>query len=136
MGGWRGAEARTRLEELLRDGSPDPRHLSYYGLVLAVHDRDLRQGVALCERALLLAGDDPQLHLNLAQAYERTGRRSRALAVLRRAIRAHPHHRPLLREVQRLSPRRPPVIGSLGRNHALNRVLGKLRARYSRAPQE
>ncbi len=122
--GGRSKQAAAKLRNLIEDGSNDPRHLSMFGVVIAKLDGNLREGLKLCERAVDLGFTDPWVHLNLARLNLSVGRRSRAVEILRKAIRMKPGDPSLLREIQRLSPRGKPPIGFLDRDHALNRYLG------------
>ena len=122
-------EARNKFRLLVADGSRDPHHVSFYGLLLARDRCTVRDGIELCQRAVTLGGGEPQLYLNLARAYTAGGLRMRAVKVLRQGLRYSKTHRGLQREIQRLSPRGDPVLGSLSRNNVLNKYLGRFRSK-------
>ena len=131
--GGRLSQAATKLCRLVEDGSNEPRHLSFCGLLMATVNGRVREGLELCERALDLGFTDPWVHLNLARLHLSVGRRTRAAHVLRNGLRMQPDHPGLLRELQRISPRSKPPLGFLDRDHALNRYLGvKRRAQHQR----
>jgi predicted Zn-dependent protease len=130
--GQRYLDASKKMRLLVADGSKSPEHVSFYGLTLAQDKRTVREGIELCQRAIRLGGARPRLHLNLARAYVAMGSRLRAIQTLRLGLRNGPD-RLLERELQRLSPRRSPVIGGLHRDHLLNRYLGRMRARLGRS---
>ncbi|NIL99984.1 MAG: hypothetical protein GTN89_12465 [Acidobacteria bacterium] len=132
--GGRCKQAAVKLRNLIEDGSNDPRHLSMLGIVTAKQDGNVREGLQLCERAVDLGFTDPWVHLNLARLNLSIGRRTRAVEVLRRGLRAQPGHPGMLREIQRLSPRGKPPIGFLDRDHALNRYLGTTFRRHQPSP--
>ena len=127
-------EASNMLRLLVHAGSNDPRHLSFYGLMLARSGRSKVEGIEYCRRAAALGRNQPQLLVNLAHAYCASGQLNRAVQVLRQASRTAVVPDPVvLNELERLSPRGRPVFGSLDRNHVLNKYLGRFRSRFQRA---
>jgi predicted Zn-dependent protease len=125
-------QAADGFRALVDGGSNEPLHLSYSGLLeLRCRDR-ARHGLELCRRALALAPDDGQVHLNLAKAYRHAGRIEQARGVLRRALRTWPNNSGLQREIERLDARRRPPIPVLDRDHMVNKYLGILRSKVSR----
>ena len=134
--GGRQSQAAAKFLRLVKDGSNDPRHLSFCGLLKATLNGKVEEGLTLCERALDLGFTDPWIHLNLARVHCAAGRVSRAVEVLRKGIRMLPGHQGLLREIQRLSPRNKPPLGFLDREHVFNKYLGTvlLRRRSQQRP--
>jgi len=122
--GGRLSQAATKLSRLVEDGSNDPRHLSFCGLLMATVNGRVREGLELCERAMDVGFIDPLVHLNLARLHHSVGRRTRAARVLRKGLQMAPDHPGLLQEIKRISPRAKPPLGFLDRDHALNRYLG------------
>ena len=122
-------EASNMFAALADDCDYDARFLSYRGLLLAIRERRVSEGTAMCKRAITLASSEPEMYLNLARLYTSTGQHQNAVATLRRAIRTGAKNKAVMKEIQRLSPRAVPPIKSLHRDHVLNDVLGKLRAR-------
>lgn len=106
---------------------PTMRALSYCGLARALASRPRAEDVAACERAARADGYDPVVYANLGHIYMLTGKVSRALAVLERARRLDPANARVSALLGRFDRRRPPVISRLGRDHPLNRSLGRLR---------
>jgi predicted Zn-dependent protease len=122
-----GASARA-LAQLVENGSRDPAHLSYCGLLLALTGTRER-GIALCEEAVIRNGRRASLlYRNLARALDVAGRKRDAIEALNRGLLIHPEERQLLRELQRLVPRSQPLFPALGRRHVLNRYAGKARS--------
>lgn len=107
---------------------PTPAVRSYLGVCIAAERGQVGRGIALCEEAIAEAPDDPAHHLNLARILLRAGRKSEALAALRRgrAVGGLPAIGVLL---DQQGNRRPPLFTSLPRSHALNRYLGLVLAR-------
>jgi predicted Zn-dependent protease len=122
-----GASART-LADLVENGSRDPAHLSYCGLLLTLTGKR-EMGVLLCEEAVILNGRRASLlYRNLARALDACGRKRDAIDALNRGLLIHPDERQLRRELQRLVPRSQPLFPTLGRRHVLNRYAGKARS--------
>lgn len=102
--------------------------MSYYGLCLAFATDRLPEARDLCEAAVEAAPGDADLYLNLGRVCERQEDREHAFRTYVRGLRLHPRHPGLVEALRRLGFRRRPVIGFLPRDHAVNRVLGSLRA--------
>lgn len=114
------------------DGN-DPQVLSRLGLTLTLVARDEYKGVAFCEEAVRRgAGDADALH-RLAQVYEATFQKERAVRAVREGLAVDRNHEGLISMIQRLGVRRPPVLSFLPRSHPLNKYLGLLRHRILRA---
>lgn len=120
-------QAFEGFRRLVEDGSSDPRHLSYYGLLLAIVKGRVREGLELCESALETAFYDPEMYLNLARLHFRTGWKSQAVKVLRNGLRIDPGDPDLLQEIRRVSPRSDRPLSFFDRDHFLNHHLGRLR---------
>ena len=114
---------------LIEDGSTDPRHRSYYGLMLAIAEKRAQEGLRLCEQAVEEAFYDTEMYLNLAVLYFRTGRRDLASEVLLRGLRVDPKDPALLKKISQINPRSTPALPFLNRKHVLNKYLGLARAR-------
>lgn len=106
--------------------------MSYYGLCLAFATDRLPEARDLCEAAVEAVPDDPDLYLNLGRVCERQEDREHAFRTYVRGLRLNPRHPGLVEALRRLGFRRRPVIGFLPRHHAVNRVLGSLRAALHR----
>lgn len=130
---------------LLRDGSAgnalehfqkatemeqrNPYYMSFAGVALARAEKRWAVAAKLCETALSLKRNEPQLHLNLAEVYVAAGRRGDALATLDRAAASFGRHAGVRRARMRLGSRQPPTLPFLDRQNILNRQLGQLRQR-------
>jgi tetratricopeptide (TPR) repeat protein len=109
---------------------PRMRHLSYYGLSLARAHRPTVQAVRLCEVAARQDPHDPECLLNLGRVYLMIGKTTSGLATLERGLRIEPGHDGLKRELAHADRRGRPVLPGAGRDHPLNRWLGRLLARF------
>lgn len=105
----------------------NPYFTSYVGLTLAVAHGKWKEGVELCESALRLRRNQPQLHLNLAQVHLSSGNRESAYETLRAGLRFTANDQRLVRALSKLGARRRPIIPFLRREHALNRYAGRVR---------
>lgn len=114
---------------LIEDGSTDPRHRSYYGLLIAITEKQVPEGLRLCEQAVEEAFYDTEMYLNLAVLYFRTGRRAQASEVLIRGLRVDPKDPALLKKISQINPRSTPTLPFLSRKHLLNKYLGIARSR-------
>ncbi len=109
--------------------SHNPFYLSYFGMLQARVERKWAEAGQLCETAVRMKRDEPQLYLNLADVYAAAGRREDAIETLNRGIKNARRDPRLHSALNRLTIRRPPVLSFLARRHFLNRKLGKLRHR-------
>jgi len=98
---------------------------------MVTRGRSRREGLTLCQRAVVLGIYDPQVYLNLARAHGHLGQRGKAVQVLRKGLALAPDHSGLLQEIEKQGPRRRPVVPALSRDHIVNRYLGRVRARLS-----
>jgi predicted Zn-dependent protease len=123
--------AQESLAHLVENGSRDPAHLSYYGLLLALtgNDKADSDSVELCQEAVVKNGRRSSLlYLNLARALSAAGRRREAIDALERGLLVHHSDRLLKRELQHLVPRGRPLFSSLSRKHPFNRYFGRARS--------
>jgi tetratricopeptide (TPR) repeat protein len=117
--------------ELLRQAAKrdpeNPYYLSYFGLGLGHAEGMWGEAERLCHRAVCRGRRQAQLYLNLAEVYLSSGRRQAASDTLALGLHYMPHDARLRDEFDRLIVRRPPVLKTLPRTHAVNRVLGRVR---------
>jgi len=73
-----------------------------------------------------------QLYLNLAEVYAAAGRRDDAVDALQTGLKYARRDIRLTIAMNKLTPRRSPVLSFLGRTNPLNRQLGILRHRAMR----
>lgn len=104
-----------------------PAVYSYLGLAKGRVQRKYEEAVQLCRHAIELDPVDPESYLNLAQVYMLTTKRRAALRCLHMGLSMNPGHRRLLAMQDELGKRKGPVLPGLGREHFLNRLLGRVR---------
>ena len=121
--------AAIHLRKAFEHDSGNPFYVSYYGLALARTQDDWAKAESLCQAALRMMRDQPDLYVNLAEVYRRAGKLEEALWTLYNGLYFTQWDAHLVRELEDMGVRRPPVLSFLGRKHFLNRQLGKLRHR-------
>lgn len=107
----------------------NPYYLSFLGLSMAHALRKWEQGAELCELAVQLRRKEMQFHVNLADVYAAAGRREKAMDTLDTALELFGQDERLVRARSHVEKRRTPVLPFFGREHYLNRELGRLRHR-------
>jgi tetratricopeptide (TPR) repeat protein len=120
------------LAKLQRAFDSDKRNayfISFLGLAIARAQRKWDQASDLCEMAVQLKPKEIQFHLNLGEVYALAGRRARALDKLDRALALFGNDARLKQARSKVENRRNPLLPFFGREHFLNRELGKLRHR-------
>jgi tetratricopeptide (TPR) repeat protein len=118
------------LEYLRHSVALEPRNayfLSYYGLALGLARRKWDEAESLCMDALRIKRTIPQLYLNLADVYRRSGRVADAVETLTEGLHYTGRDFRLADALQRFGIRHRPVVSFLPRSNALNRCLGRLR---------
>lgn len=112
------------LEELF-EKKPDPLITSYYAVCLAKERGEVTRAFELCDGAM---EDDPgnnAHHLNLGRVCLAAGMKREAIKAFRDGLLYGRNHL-ISREMERLGRRNLPVFPALGREHSLNRILGKM----------
>lgn len=99
-------------------------YTSYHGLTLVCLGDP--GGLALCRAAVDRDELDVELFRNLALAELQARNRRRAVAALGRGLAVDPEDPTLLELRRQLGVRRLPLVPFLGRDHLVNRFLGKL----------
>ncbi len=122
-------KALVRLRRAFESDKHNPYYISFLGLSIARAEQKWDHASELCEMAVQLKGKEIQFHLNLVEVYARAGLRDRALHKLDGALRLFGDDARLKRARAKVVRRSVPVLPFFGRNHFLNRELGKLRHR-------
>jgi tetratricopeptide (TPR) repeat protein len=122
-----------RAAELDRN---NPYYMSYLGVVLARSEQQWGEAERLCDSAVRMKRNQAQLYLNLAEVYATAGRRDEAIEALQAGLKYARRDVRLTIALNRLIPRRPPVLTFLSRRNLLNRQLGRIRHRAMQAFSE
>jgi tetratricopeptide (TPR) repeat protein len=119
----------------------DPFFWSYYGFLLSSAEKKNREGIRICEEAIVLLRkgrpDDldffyPLFYLNLGRCNLNAGLKKAALTAFREGLKFNPRDRDLLSEIKRFGARKGPVFPFLERANPINRFLGKIRHRLQK----
>ncbi|MBT0653193.1 tetratricopeptide repeat protein [Geomobilimonas luticola] len=105
-----------------------PRTSSYFGLALAKSTGGFPEAIALARDATAKDPDNPVYYLNLGQIYLLADQRREALLMFRLGLQ-HGADSSIVRELEELGERKPPIFRNLPRSHPLNRYLGLLLSR-------
>lgn len=110
----------------------NPYYMSYLGVVLARSEKKWGEAERLCDSAVRMKRNQAQLYLNLAEVYATAGRRDEAVDALEAGLKFARRDVRLTIALNKLTPRRRPILSFLGRRHPLNRQLGIIRHRAMR----
>src|SRR5260370_33185722 len=122
-------KALVRLQRAFESDKHNPYYISFLGLSIARAQRKWDQASDLCEIAVQLKPKEMQFHLNLGEVYASAGLREKALDKLDEAVELFGEDARLKRARGMVVNRRKPLLPFMGREHFLNRELGKLRHR-------
>lgn len=98
---------------------------SSLGFCLAAARGDLDRGMELCREAIGKEPGSTGHYRNLGRVLLLAGRKDEALLAFRQGLRLG-RDEGIVRELEALGTRNPPVIGALHRDHLLNKWLGIL----------
>lgn len=122
-------KALPKLQRAFDSDKHNPYYISFLGLCVARAQRKWKQASELCEMAVKLNPKEIQFRLNLGEVYALAGQRGRALHTLDHAMKLFDNDSRLKQARSKVEKRRAPVLPFFGREHFLNRELGKLRHR-------
>src|ERR1700704_2166978 len=122
-------KALVRFRRAFECDKHNPYYISFLGLSIARAQRKWDQASELCEIAMQLKPTEMQFHLNLGEVYASAGLREKALDKLDDALELFGEDARLRQARSKVQNRSNPLVPFLGRQHFLNRELGKLRHR-------
>jgi tetratricopeptide (TPR) repeat protein len=122
-------KALARLRHAYESDKHNAYYNSFLGLAIARAQRKWRQASELCEIAVQAKPKEVQFHLNLAEVYASAGQREKALDKLDYALGLFGDNARLKQARRKVEKRRAPLLPFFGREHLLNRELGKFRHR-------
>ncbi len=102
-----------------------PEMLSLMGYSLATESGQIKKGIELCRKAVLLNPYNCEHFLALGRVYLLAHRKEEAIKIFRKGLKVKKDAR-IIAELKRLGIRKSPHFESLERGHILNKVLGKL----------
>jgi Flp pilus assembly protein TadD len=119
-------DALRCFEAALQSRPDDPRIMSQYAVLLCQQRGQGRRAMDLATRALELAAEDPDVHINMAHMQLAQGNKNAAVMVLREAAKRFPTHAGIAEFLAGLGKRRQPFVSALPRSHPLNKWVGML----------
>jgi tetratricopeptide (TPR) repeat protein len=122
-------KALVKLQSAFESDKHNPYYVSFLGVSIARAEQNWAQATELCDMAVQLNPKEIQFHLNLAEVYALAGLREMSLHKLDYALGLFGDDPRLKRARSKVEKRRAPVLPFFGRDHFLNRELGKLRHR-------
>jgi tetratricopeptide (TPR) repeat protein len=102
-----------------------PEMLSLMGYSLAKESGQLKEGIALCEKAISLNPHYCEHYLNLGRIYLLANKKDPAIRIFKTGLRIQKDPR-IINELRSLGIRKPPFLKSLSRDHMLNVIAGKM----------
>jgi len=98
---------------------------SVMGYSIAKDSGQIKEGIALCEKALSLNPHQCEHYLNLGRIYLLAGRKQHAMKIFKTGLKVRTDSR-LIHELKSLGVRKSPIFSGYDRDHALNVVAGKI----------
>jgi len=102
-----------------------PTVCSGLGYCIAAARGDVDKGMQLCREAIERDPENAFHYRNFGSVLLLAGNKEEAIQVFRQGLRLRKDNG-IIRKLDALGTRKPPVIKSLGRNHFLNRLLGSI----------
>jgi tetratricopeptide (TPR) repeat protein len=102
-----------------------PEMLSLLGYSLARESGQIKKGIQMCQKAISLNPHNCDHYLHLGRLFLLAGKKAEAIKVFRIGLRIRKDAR-IIAELKQLGIRKSPPFQSLGREHLLNRLAGKV----------
>lgn len=119
-------EALALVERAL-DAEPDHQgYRSLHGLCIARERGQIRKAIEMCEKAVAADPKNIDTHIHLGMVYLAAGYTSKAIEAYRRGLKVQRYNPELIAELEKLGPRRDPVVPFLSRKNFVNKFLGIL----------
>lgn len=100
---------------------------SFLGYGIARYQKQVKEGLRLCEHAVRAQFYHPDCHLNLARVQVLAKNRKGAVHAIAQGLALDPRNAALRALQSEIGVRKRPVFGFLSRNNPVNRTLGRLR---------
>jgi len=102
-----------------------PEMISQMGYSAAMQPGRLKEGIELCEKAILLSPKQPENYLNLGRVYLLAKKKEAAIKTFKTGLRIR-NDPTIIYELKRLGIRKPPFLRSLSRDNVINIWAGKM----------
>ena len=112
------------MDEHSSASNETPEMISEMGYYVALQTGRLKEGIALCEKAVSLGPNKAENYLNLGRVYLLAKKKESAIKTFKTGLRIRKDPT-IIYELRRLGIRKPPFVRALSRDHPLNIVLGK-----------
>ncbi len=115
--------------------------LSYYGYLIAVVEKKVREGQKICWDVIATLRDSsstdkaffyPVFYLNMGRAFTAGNSKKEAIEAFQEGLKYDSRNKELLTAMNQFGLRKPPVISFLDRSHPVNKRLGELRHRLTK----
>lgn len=123
-------QAAIDIEQKASGKNTGMKYLSFLGLALNFAQGRSEEGLRMCEQAAKREFFDADVFCNLGIVYLRNRQRGPAFAAFQRGLALKPRHRRILEEMSRYERRSTPTFPFLSREHTLNVLFGRLKARW------
>ena len=100
---------------------------SFLGYGIARYQKQVKEGLRLCQHAVKSSFYSPECHLNLARVQILAKNRKGAVHAIAQGLALDPRNAALRALHAEIGVRKRPVVSFLSRNNPVNRTLGKLR---------
>jgi tetratricopeptide (TPR) repeat protein len=110
--------------------------LSFFGLCLALVQRQFKTAADLCRRAIDLEFYNGEHYANLARVYMAAGQRRKALEAVESGLKVAPEHDAIMKVRGLLGIRARPALPFLNRSHPINVTIGQARHAKKLAGEE
>lgn len=100
---------------------------SFLGYGIARYQKQVKEGLRLCQHAVKTSFYSPECHLNLARVQILAKNRKGAVHAIAQGLALDPRNAALRALHAEIGVRKRPVVGFLSRDNPVNRTLGKLR---------
>lgn len=127
------SKAIAHFRKAMELDEKNPFFISYLGLATAAAEQKWEEAEDLCYSAVRMMRSQAQLYVNLAEVYRLQGKRQDAIEILREGFPLTKRDERIAKALRKYGVRRTPVIPFLGREHFVNRNLGRILHKPNRA---
>ncbi|MDQ7787116.1 MAG: tetratricopeptide repeat protein [Thermodesulfovibrionales bacterium] len=119
--------ALSWFEKAIEKGR-SPSSLSFFAFCIARQRGQYKKAISFCLEAIQKDPNNSLHYLNLGKIYLLDKNKTEAIKVFREGMH-HQSNAQIIQELEKLGPRKPPVIPFLKRNNPLNKYLGIILSR-------